>query len=722
MKQVLQYPKQQTPRLEEVPSPQLKGPGLLVSNRCSLVVNGLESQQAENLDASAAEKAEDRTDIVRQFIEKIKSESPAITNNKTTNRIKTPLSLGISSAGVVKQVHASLSKWTPGERVACAGYGYASHAEKIFVPTNLAAKIPDNVSFEEASFVTFGAIAMQGVRIADTRLGETVAVMGLGLLGQITCMLLAASGCRVLGLDTDNSKFNLATKSGAEATFTLDGSEVSRFMDYTAAKGVDAVIITSPSDSSNYVEIAGQICREKGRVVVVGTGKMEISPKAFYEKELELRISRSYGPGRFDYNYEEAGRDYPYGYVRFTENRNMESFLRLISLGRINIKELITHRFDISDADKAYELVSEPTSDNFLGVILNYPEKDDRPIEYPATPNIQPTRLKQSSKLGVGLIGAGEFATTILLPHLAQIKNFEPVSILSGSGISAAAAAEKYNFRKTASALNEIMEDPEIGSVFIANRHDQHAELVMESILNGKPTFVEKPLCVNRDQLEQIKQVYRSSWIPLMVGYNRRFAPFIGKIKEHFKAGQYPLSMHYRVNAGFVPSGNWRQDQESGGGRVIGEICQFVDVLSYIAGARPSKIYAEAMSMPDEGYRPDDNLQIMMRFANGSVGTINYVASGSKYASKEYLEVMGNGTVIRMDDFKTMTICDDKGMRSEKSNVEDKGHRRMLELWCYYLATGLGSPIPFDQIVDTTQATFEILDSMAIGEPKWINL
>jgi predicted dehydrogenase/threonine dehydrogenase-like Zn-dependent dehydrogenase len=722
VKQLLQYNCEKGPRVKEIPSPQLKGPGLLVANQCSLISIGTERQMIEVSQMSLVGKARQRPDMVKQVISKMKTEGIGSTYNKVMGRLNSPITLGYSSAGIVREVHSSVERFVPGDRVACAGFGYATHAEEIFVPSNLAVKIPENVTFEEASFVTLGAIAMQGVRIADVRLGETVAVIGLGLLGQITCMLLAASGCRVLGLDIDKSKVELALNSGAEAAFCADGAELAAFLNATGGRGADAVIITAASDSAGPVETAGQICRDKGKVVAVGAVKLDVQRKTYYDKELELRLSRSYGPGRYDYYYEEAGHDYPYSYVRWSENRNMESLLQLISAGKVNIKKLITHRFDISEAEKAYEIISGKTSEKYLGVVLNYQKRAAKGRNEEKRAIGKQIHLDNNSKVAIGFIGAGNFASGVLLPNIASIKGYDPIAVMSGSGVSAVTSQERFGFIKAASSAKEIIDDPQIAAVFIANRHDQHGSLVAESLSKSKPTFVEKPLCLNRLELEEIIQAHNSTGVPLMVGFNRRFAPLVSKIKEILKDNKYPLSMHYRINAGFIPAGTWIQDPESGGGRIIGEVCHFVDLLSFIANSRPVKISAESLSIADERFRSDDNLQILIRFGNGSVGTINYVASGNKSLSKEYLEIFGGGKAIVMDDFRTLTVADERGLRSDKKGSQDKGHRKMLELWAHHMLTGLGSPIPFDQIIDSTLATFEIIDSLSTGEPRWMNL
>jgi len=719
MKQVLQYNRAKAPKVVDVPQPQMKGKGILVDNYCSLISVGTERQMIELSQMSIIGKARQRPDLVKQVLNKVRTEGLTATYNKVMGKLRSPLPLGYSSAGIVSEVDSAIERFTPGERVACAGFAYACHAESIYVPANLAVKIPENVSFEQASFVTLGAIALQGVRVADLHLGENVAVIGLGLLGQITCMLLAASGCNVIGIDIDKSKLELAKKSGAAIAVPSDNASIQHVLETTAGRGVDAVVITAATDSAAPIELAGEICREKGKVIVVGAVKMDVPRKMYYEKELELRLSRSYGPGRYDYAYEESGHDYPYGYVRWTENRNMQSFLKLISAGKIDINNLITHRFDIDKADEAYELISKKTGEMILGVILNYPEKEVRPIDESFHVGTSSTSSPNRLKIGIGFVGAGGFASGVLLPHITNISGFQPVSIMSGSGVSAVTSAETFGFERTSSSYEQMLIDKNINALFIANRHNQHAQFVLKAIKAHKPVFVEKPLCLNCDELEQTMTEYKKHRVPLMVGFNRRFAPLVQKMKSALADCKYPLSIYYRINAGFIPSNNWIQDEESGGGRIIGEVCHFVDLMCYLTNSTPTKITAESLAMPDEQFRSDDNLQIMTRFADGSVGTINYVASGHKLMPKEYLEVIGGGMAMRLDDFKTLSIADKNGLSMDNAKSQDKGHKAMLETWSECLLKGTESPIPFSEIITTTQATFDILTSLQKGTAVW---
>ncbi len=715
MKQVLQYNRAKAPEVVDVPEPQLKGKGILVNNKCSLISVGTERQMIELSQMSIVGKARQRPDLVKQVLNKVRTEGITATYNKVMGKLRAPLPLGYSCAGVVSEVDSAIERFAPGERVACAGFTYACHAESIYVPANLAVKIPENVSFEQACFVTLGAIALQGVRVADLHLGENVAVIGLGLLGQISCMLLAASGCNVIGIDIDKSKLELAKKSGANSAITSDGATNQHILDSTAGRGVDAVIITAATDSSAPIELAGQICREKGKVIVVGAVKMDVPRKMYYEKELELRLSRSYGPGRYDYTYEESGQDYPYGYVRWTENRNMQSFLNFVSTGKINISSLITHRFDIDKADDAYELISRKTAEMILGVVLYYPEKKSRAAD--ESNKLEPSQSTASNrlKIGLGFVGAGGFASGILLPHIKSIASLNPVSIMSGSGVSAVTSAEMFGFERTSSSYEQMLIDKNINVLFIANRHHQHSEFVLKAIKAKKPVFVEKPLCLNSNELEQIIAEYKKNPVPLMVGFNRRFAPLVQKMKLALTDMKYPLSIHYRINAGFIPANNWIQDNESGGGRIIGEVCHFVDLLCFLTNSKPVKITSESLAMPDEQYRSDDNLQIMLRFANGSVGTVNYVASGHKLMAKEYLEIFGGGIAMRLDDFKSLSIAGKNGLTMDKAKSQDKGHKAMLEAWAECLMRGTESPIPFCEIITTTQTSFDIITSLQKG-------
>ena len=721
MKQVLQYNRAKSPTLVEVPTPQMKSKGLVVDNRASLISVGTERQMIELSQMSLLSKARKRPDLVRQVLDKVKTEGLATTYNKVMGRLNTPTPLGYSSAGVVTEVHSAVDRFAVGDRVACAGFGYACHAETIFVPGNLAVKIPENVTFEEASFVTLGAIALQGVRIADNKLGETVAVIGLGLLGQISCMLLSASGCRVIGIDIDQSKLKQAKTSGAIETFMSDSTTAGKLLDLTAGRGADSVIITAASSTSGPVELAGEICREKGKVIVVGAVKMDIPRKPFYEKELEILMSRSYGPGRYDPLYEEQNQDYPFGYVRWTENRNMEAFLNLISTGKINIKSLITHRFDTTEAKAAYELVSGNSTETILGVVLNYPETNEEATSTKASlKTVTTTAAVSNGKVSVGFVGAGGFASGVLLPLVKSIEKYERLAIMSGSGVSAANSAEMFGFERAVSTFDEMLKDNSINTLFIANRHNQHAECVTKAIQNNKAVFVEKPLCMNQQELADIIKAYNDKPVPLMVGFNRRFAPLVQKMKCLTAQLKYPVSMHYRINAGFIPENSWIQDEESGGGRIIGEVCHFVDLLSYLAGSAPIKVSADSLSMPDSRFRNDDNLQIMLRFANGSVGTINYVASGNKMMSKEYLEVIGGGIAMQMDDFRTLTIADSKGLTIDKKKSQDKGHKNMLIAWAEALTTQKSSPIPFGEIINSTRTTFEIITALERGTSQWM--
>ena len=451
---------------------------------------------------------------------------------------------------------------------------------------------------------------------------------------------------------------------------------------------------------------------------MVGAVSMDIPRKAYYDKELSLKLSRSYGPGRYDYQYEEAGNDYPFGYVRWTENRNMIAFLDMISRGKINIAQLISHRFDISDAENAYKLIAGETEETFTGVILTYPEQKLISPMIDTSVSMTPETTHPTT---IGFIGTGGFATGVLLPKMKEIDAYTLEAVMSGSGISAANAVDRFGFTRTEDSAANILHDKSIGTVFIANRHNQHAELVIKALQHNKNVFVEKPLCMNRDELERIIATYQTNPAHVMVGYNRRFAPQIQKIKAALAGRVHPLSMHYRINGGFIPSNSWLQDPESGGGRIIGEACHFIDLLTYITESPVIKVTADSLAMPDDRYRSDDNLQIMLRFGDGSVGTINYVASGSNRVNKEYLEIFGDGQAFLLDDFKTLSIAGNGKLTIDKSRAQDKGHQRMLERFAGALQNNEATPIGFDEIINSTVATLAVLDCLATGEAQWLN-
>jgi predicted dehydrogenase/threonine dehydrogenase-like Zn-dependent dehydrogenase len=713
LKQLVHFPKDGAMSVQDVPAISARRGTVLVKTAVSLVSAGTERMAMEFAEKGLLAKARSRPDLVKQVLDKAKREGVLNTIDAVRSRLSQPASLGYSAAGVVLEVGSGVSRFRPGDRVACAGADHAVHAELICVPENLVAKIPDQteaeVTFDEAAFTTLGAIAMHGFRLAEVHLGETVAVIGLGLLGLITVQLAKAAGCRVLGMELNPVRADLARSLGCDATAASATEIESLVAQYTAGVGADAVIITAATSSNEPVELAARIARGRATVVSVGAVGTEIPRKPYFEKELNFVISRSYGPGRYDTNYEDKGNDYPVEFVRWTENRNMEAFLDLLSRRQINVSPLISHRFPIEDATDAYELISGKRPEPFLGVLLTYGDnvsfaRQVKLTSAPATGNVR-----------VGMLGAGNFATAVLLPAMQQIKEIEFLGVSTGSGVSARHVGERFGFRYCASDERELFEDSSINTIAIATRHNAHARQVLAALNGGKNVFCEKPICIREEELAEIIGVHESMPTPrLMVGFNRRFAPLARRMKDFFADTREPLSINYRVNAGYIPQTHWTQDPEHGGGRIIGEACHFVDLLTFLTGSTAVRVYAAPLS--NDGRYNEDNLHITLQFENGSVGTITYLANGDKSVPKERVEVFAAGSVAVLDDFRSLELTrEGKRDRITSKLRQDKGHRGEWEAFTDAIRTGAASPIPFRDIVATTLATFRALDSARTG-------
>lgn len=707
--------------VDNVPAPFLKDRGAIVRTRCSVVSAGTERAVLEFASQGLVGKARSRPDLVKQVVRKVKSDGLAATYKASMSRLDVPLALGYSSSGEIVELGAAATGFGVGDRVACAGGGYAAHAEIAYVPRNLMVKIPDGVSDEDAAFATIGAIAMQGVRVADLRLGERVVVIGLGLLGLLAAQIVRAAGCTVLGTDLNPERVKLALEIGADAAVVTDpGTLREAVLSFTAGRGADAVIITAATKSNGPTEIAGEVSRLKGRVVAIGDVGMDIPRRIYYPKELEYRISMSYGPGRYDPTYEDKGIDYPYAYVPFTEQRNMETFLELVREGKVTPGRLVTHRFPINEAEKAYEMIQSEGS-TYLGVVFTYP--DSAPIERRVDLNAGERNISPESTVKLGMIGAGNYAKLMLLPHLSEMKEVELRGVCTSTGISGKHVAGKYGFAFCATDDEEILGDKDINAVMIATRHNLHADLVSRALSAGKHVFVEKPLATCDEELARIAEAARDSDRLVMVGFNRRFAPLAVEAKKAFAEHSGPLSMIYRVNAGAIPREHWTQDPEEGGGRVIGEVCHFVDLLSFLCGARPERVYA-ALAGKGESSEPEDNLSITVRFGDGSIGTIAYFSTGDKAVPKEYVEIYGGGKTFIIEDFRRGTFASGGNVRVLRGKGQDKGQKAELRAFADAVLGKRPAPIPFDQLVDTTLTTFRIVDSIrarsevAVGWPQ----
>jgi predicted dehydrogenase/threonine dehydrogenase-like Zn-dependent dehydrogenase len=665
-------------------------------------------------------KAKERPDLVKQLINKAKREGIINTLQQAMNRLDTLMPLGYSSAGLVVDVGTEVDTISVGDKVACAGGGYACHAEVVFVPKNLCVKIPEGVDFEDAACVALGSIAMQGVRIANLALGENVVVIGLGFVGQLTAQLVKACGCNVFCVDIDADKVKLALEIGADGGAVRGKDDVnSEISSFSQGLGADAVIITAASDSNDPIELAGEISRDRGRVVVVGAVKMDIPRKMYYEKELELRLSRSYGPGRYDSTYEEQGVDYPIGYVRWTEQRNMHQFLNLVAQKKVVVDKLITHRFKIDDADKAYDIITGKTKEKHIGILLEYPH--ERPLQntvwlQPECRGAKDEAHKTDGKINIGLIGGGNFAKGVILPNLKNIPNITLRTICTGTGISAKSLADKYGFAYCTSDYSEVLADDSIDCIIVATRHNLHAQLVIEGLKSGKHVFVEKPLALSIEELRAVLEASNESQSKIMVGFNRRFSPFTQSVKEFFSSRSLPLAVNYRINAGFIPKDNWVHDPKEGGGRIIGEVCHFVDLIQYLVGSEPTKVYAETITSNNTEQVDADNINITLKFHDGSVGSISYLANGDKSFPKERVEVFGGGSICVIDDFRSAVLIRN-GKKNRLKSKQDKGHKAEFEQFIHSILNNEPSPIDFKEAVITTLTTFKILESLNTGVP-----
>lgn len=703
MKQLIQSFKTGELGLFDVPAPVCEINGALVQTTVSLVSAGTEKMLVDFAKKSMLAKAKDRPDLVKQVIDKMKKEGVRNTLEKVFTKLDTPIPLGYSLAGRVVEVGSELSGINIGDRVACGGAGYANHAEINYVPKNLMVKIPDGVDDIDASFVTVGAIALQGVRQTAPLLGEKVAVMGLGLLGQLTVQLLKANGCKVIGSDIDPDKMALAKKLGCDEVCHA-GELISKANEFTNGYGVDAVIIAASTSSNQPITDAAEISRMRGRVVLVGMVGMDVPRNTYYKKELEIKLSMAYGPGRYDPEYEEKGIDYPYDLVRFTEQRNFEAFLGLIQEGKITPKELITHSYDFDDAMSAYDLLEGRIKEKYLGIVLNY-KKD---IKLEDEKIVQRSEKKISNdKVNIGLIGAGNFTKSVILPNIQKVRDFEFVGLCTATGVSAQGTGKKYDFKYITTDSDEIFKNSEINSVFITTRHNDHASKVLKAIESKKHCFVEKPLCIYEEELEAIKEAYTGETI-VQVGFNRRFSPMIEKMKK-FISGQ--ISVNYRINAGIIPKNVWIQDRTIGGGRIIGEVCHFIDTCSYLIGSEVKSVFATTIQKSDQSIPDEDNVNIVLNYVNGSTATISYYAYGDNSMPKEYIEVFSSGLSMQMNDFRELTIFKGGKSSKEKSANQDKGFVNEFKAFKEAVKSG-NETISFESIYNTTKTTFKILESI----------
>ena len=683
MKQIEQHYRSGRMRVVDVPAPKPGAGTALVQTRVSLISAGTEKQIVELAQASLAGKALARPDLVRQVIRKAKTEGALQTFRKVRTKLDTPIPLGYSLSGVVVEADAA-SGVVVGDRVACAGAGIANHADYNVVPKHLMARVPDGVGDEAASFATVGAIALQGVRVADPRLGERVVVMGLGLIGLLTVQLLKANGCRVVGFDPDPARVKLALDLGADGAVSNNLEAV--VADFTSGHGADAVLLTASTSSDEPINQAAAISRLKGRVVVVGLVGMRLDREPFYKRELDLRLATSTGPGRYDADYEQGGHDYPLPYVRWTEQRNLAAFLDLVAAGSVTPERLISHRFPIHDALTAYAVLQG--KDASLGIALSYPA----PIAAPHR-SVSISGRTAPSGDGIAFIGMGNYARAVLLPAVkATISGSSLSTVVTSTGLSAIGAAESLGFARAATDRDDALADPATSTVFIATRHDSHARIAIAALAAGKHVFVEKPLALTEAELDEVIATAHDAAGILTVGFNRRFAPQLIQARAALEASPGPTYMTYRINAGPLPRDSWVHGAD-GGGRIAGEVCHFIDTLSALCGAHP--IAWEGLAPPGV----DDGLAAALRFADGSIGTILYAPAGDPSLPKERIEILGTGIAVMIDDFARLTI----NGRSRKA-AQDKGQRALVQAFLDARLSGI-PPIPLATLDAVSRAT-----------------
>lgn len=710
MEQVLQDMKRGSIVVQNVPLPRPGPRELLVGNAFSIISSGTERAKIETGKKSLLSKALERPDQVRLVAQQIRQEGLLATWRKVKDRLEAPAPLGYASSGIVQAVGSEVKGIGVGDRVACAGAQYAHHAEIIVVPTNLCAKVPPRVDLASAATTTLGAIALQGVRQADVKLGEVVAVIGLGLIGQLTAQILHSAGCRVFGIDLDPRKVALAKTLGMEEGGLWGSASLAHNIHQcTQGYGVDAVILTASSASDDLVPFAGSCSRDKGRIVVVGQVPINLPRSPFYDKELTVLFSRAYGPGRYDPLYEENGLDYPIGYVRWTENRNMGAYLQMLERQSVKAVPLITHQFDYRDAQSAFNKLTHAEEDLVIGILLSYPAKHS--VDMPII-KVREKAAPVSGKVRIGMIGAGHFGASILLPHLRSNGQVHLETLCTQHGYTAQHLGRKFGFHQATCDPETILSDPGIDAVVIATRHDTHGPFVQSALQRGKRVFVEKPLCLTAVELEEIVRLQSATRLPVMVGFNRRFSPHAQRLYQELAPLAGPRLINYRINAGVLPSDHWLNDVHKGGGRILGEVCHFIDLSIWLAGDLPEQISAQSPTGPGT-----EDVLVLIRFANGSQAQILYTAQGHASLSKERLEVFAAGHAFVLDNFQALTRYAPSGRRRHRSWRIQKGYREELERWISSIVKGMESPIPFQESWFSTRATILAQESLERGMP-----
>lgn len=693
--------------IEEVPAPQVEKGTILVRVKNSCISTGTEMSGVTASDMPLWKRALKNPDKLRKGMEMLATQGYTKTKNIIQGKLTFGFPTGYSAAGDVIEVGEGITDINKGERVACAGAQYAHHGEIIRVPRNLVVPVPNNVDYEEASTVTLGSIAMQGIRRANPTLGENIVVIGLGVLGQLTIQMLKANGCRVIGMDLDKSRIEIASKMGMDIGIHHEnGTCVEQVARLTDGYGADAVIITAASQSNEVVAMAFHMCRRKGRVVLVGDVGLNICRDDIYKKELDFFVSTSYGPGRYDRKYEEEGLDYPISYVRWTENRNMAEYLRLISENRIDIKPLVNSVYVIDDVGDAYESLKDSNNSRPLMVLLSYPERKSSSITKITNPNV---KVSGKDKISIAIIGAGGFAKGMHLPNLKALADLYHIqAIVSRTGHNAVATARQFEANYATTDYMDVLNDHNIDAVLITTRHDLHASMALDALKAGKHVLVEKPMALHRVEMNEITNLYRnSSELPLLLtGFNRRFSCYARKISEVIKERSNPMILNYRMNAGYIPLNEWVHS-DVGGGRNIGEACHIYDLFTYLTGSQCISINATSIKPKTKYYSHSDNFLVSLSFSDGSIANLTYTSLGSKEYPKEEMDIYVDGKILKLSDYKSLKIIGSQ-IKGIETNQAEKGHKEELEFFARCIKEGIEWPIPLWQQIQAMEIAFKV--------------
>lgn len=693
--------------LANVPSPLVEPGSVLVEVAYSLISTGTELSSVQSSGQSLVKKALEQPEKIRKLWDHLRSQGIQKTIAKVQGQLDLASPLGYSCSGIVIQVGEDITDIRPGDRVACAGAGIANHAEIVLVPRNLTVKVPDGCSLQDAASMTLGAIAMQGVRRADLRLGEVVAVIGLGLLGQITVQLLKAAGCKVIGVDLSERRVSLAKHLGADAAFCpTEVNIINEIRHMTGDHGVDATIITAASTGNALVQQAMEITRKKGRVVIVGAVGLGLNRSPFYEKEIDFLISCSYGPGRYDDQYEKKGADYPFAYVRWTENRNMQEYLHLVTDGKVQLSRILEREYELSDVSKAYEELQSGT-EKPLGVLLRYPFEDkDAQIQKLGTRLVLHDRT-ENGRIRIAVIGAGSFARGMHLPNLQKLSDLYHIrAIVSSTGLNAKTTAEQFGADYASTNYQDVLDDPQVDAVLICTRHNLHAQQAMRAARAGKAILLEKPMALNQDELDQLTAVLQETGVPFMVGFNRRYSPAAQRIREIVTERNNPLMIYYRMNAGYLPADHWTQTEE-GGGRMIGEACHIFDLFQYVVGVPVVEVNSTAITPQTGHIMAGDNITVTLRYEDGSVATLLYTALGSPDLSKEYMEIYVDNKVLTLDDYHDLRVYG-APMKGWTASSPEKGHLQELKVFAACFRERRDLPTSLVSLLETTNASLAV--------------